>query len=654
MIHLPAAIRKIKVSHQLVAILLVTFFLVITFTFHLVSQFSYFSVQGSQLTQNLKRTFLLNQQIHQGAESQIYLLRHQFEEPDVQFNEKFSRINFQLGDEIMQYLKLDLGDQERFTVERIRLSQSELSVRSVQVNELLSKGQRQEALHRIRDVEGLEQALAVEFTHLNELQVQKLEVRLSHLNETIQSALMALCGFVAAFSLILIAFALLMKRRILQPLAAIQEAATQIRRGDFTARAPESRPDEIGALAQGFNFMAESLAESYAGLERKVEERTKQLKELQLQFIQTAKMSAMGQLVGGVAHELNNPLTVILGFTELEKMKLTAAGADPQRIKLMEDIHSQAERCRRIVANLLQVARRQESRIEPIRINSVIDQVLQLREYELKTKNIRLLRDYDSTHPTIQADPDKIQQVILNILNNAMDAIQETGHGGEIMIRTRMQGDHIRLEFCDNGAGIREPEKIFDPFYTTKEVGKGTGLGLSVCYGIVQEHGGRIQAENRDRGACFIVTLPVGKIQGFNKNHTAAYTPAAGEPTTERVVLIVDDEDSVVDLQKAFLSNEGIRPVGVKSGEEAIRYLQEHSVQLIISDVRMPGAVDGVQLYQWVLDHRPELATRFLFISGDVVGLSDTKISYFPEVPHIQKPFQLADYSRMIHQLLKD
>jgi signal transduction histidine kinase len=320
---------------------------------------------------------------------------------------------------------------------------------------------------------------------------------------------LATMGAAAGLVFFMAAFLFLLQCRILQPVAEVLRASEEIRKGNLAARAQVKGDDEVARLARGFNFMADSLTSGYAGLEQKVEEHTGQLESLQQKLIQTARMSAVGQLVSGAAHELNNPLTAIIGFSQLQRMKLAkSANPNPSLIKVLDDILGQAERCRSIVANLLQFTRQREPHQEVVKINEVIECVLRLREYEFTIRNISFLRLYDPTSPRLCADPYKLQQVFLNLLNNAHDAILESGRPGKIWIKTETEQNQIRIEIRDDGAGFKEPGRAFDPFYTTKEVGKGTGLGLSVCYGIVQEHGGSIWVENRNPGAAIVIQLP--------------------------------------------------------------------------------------------------------------------------------------------------
>jgi signal transduction histidine kinase len=641
-----------SISRTFLFLLVIAFSVVVVFTGRLAYVYAGFSTQGTRLVQNLQTTSLLSQALQHQVRDQINLLDHQFELVDPAFPDQLRSIHYALTQKQNEYLKLDIGEQERLTVEKIRTLQTEMTTLSFQVFELLRSGDQAKATQRHDGVEILQQQIDAAFEELYWLQMNKLQTMHQQLNGTVSTAFFTAYGLVGGLIIILVILMALLRKRVLMPLKAIHEALNRMRQGNFSARAPVNHHDEIGQVAQGFNFMAASLAESYADLESRVEERTRQLQDLQQQFVQTAKMSAVGQLVSGVAHELNNPLTVILGYTELATTKLTATQGDPKQIQLMRDLHFQADRCRKIVANLLQFARQVKPDLQKCMINELMEKVIQLREYEFSTRNIHLVREFDPIHPVLYADTNKIQQIVLNLLNNAYDAIRETGREGTIWVRTQALEGSVRFEIQDNGTGIAEPNRIFDPFYTTKEVGQGTGLGLSVCYGLVQEHHGEIQVENWEHGARFIVTLPAGKPEEILQ--PAAKPEARELPKGSNQVLIVDDEKMLVDLQTSFLASMNIQSTGVNSGEEAIRFLQNNSVSLIISDIRMPGIVDGIQLYDWVVKNRAELRKRFLFVTGDSVKLIAGELIDDLSVPHIGKPFSLDEYSQVVQQLLEE
>src|SRR5579883_103147 len=228
---------------------------------------------------------------------------------------------------------------------------------------------------------------------------------------------------------------------------------------------------------------------------------------LQSKLIHAEKMAAVGQLVSGVAHEVNNPLTAILGFADLlmENPEIPPAAQKDLRVILQE-----AQRTKQIVQNLLSFARQMPPQRKPVELNGILRRTVQLRAYDFNSHGIEVVEHLDESLPQVVGDSHQLQQVFLNIMNNAYDAVRETGRPARIEIMTASLGTYVEVSFRDNGHGITQPDRIFDPFFTTKEVGKGTGLGLSICYGIVREHGGEILCHNNTGapGATFIVRLP--------------------------------------------------------------------------------------------------------------------------------------------------
>ena len=229
---------------------------------------------------------------------------------------------------------------------------------------------------------------------------------------------------------------------------------------------------------------------------------------LQAKLAHSEKMATIGRLVSGVAHEVNNPLAAILGFTDLllENPEIPVGAREDLQIILRE-----TQRTKEIVQDLLSFARQRPAQREPMQVNSILRQTIKLRSYDFASHGVQVTEEFDENLEMAMGDPQQLQQVFLNILNNAYDAIQESGSRGKIHIRTRRDQDFLAVAFTDNGTGIREPERIFDPFFTTKQAGKGTGLGLSICYGIVRAHGGEIFCWNNEgaRGSTFVVRLPV-------------------------------------------------------------------------------------------------------------------------------------------------
>jgi two-component system NtrC family sensor kinase len=237
-------------------------------------------------------------------------------------------------------------------------------------------------------------------------------------------------------------------------------------------------------------------------------------------LVHAEKMAAVGQLVSGVAHEVNNPLTAILGFADLlmENPELPETARKDLRVILQE-----AQRTKQIVQNLLSFARQMPPQRNAVQLNAILHRTIQLRSYDFNSHGIEIIEHLDEELPEVIGDAHQLQQVFLNILNNANDAVHEVGRPARIEIMSTKSGDSVEVSFTDNGNGISHPDKIFDPFFTTKEVGKGTGLGLSICYGIVKEHGGEILCHNNlgGQGATFIVRLPAA-------SHAASLGVAAG------------------------------------------------------------------------------------------------------------------------------
>lgn len=639
------------VARQFVVLTSIPVLAVVAVAAVLAVQLRALSDESTRLVAGLHQTAQLNQRLAHGNMEQIEGLQRQLEAPDPAFAVRAREEGYLLNQRYAEYLKLDIGDSERLAVERVKGLQAESTILVMQILEHERAGNRMVVASRIQRLYTLQTQIRSGFADLNQMQIDKLRAVLDHLNG---SATRAPWG-VGVLLIVMVAAAgvssFVLRRRILLPVRAIVEASERVRQGDFSARTPEFRSDEFRELTQGFNFMAESLADSYRSLEHKVEERTRELREVQAQLIRSEKMSAVGLLMSGVAHELNNPLGTIRGFAELARMEIEKAGAAPAAVRMLEDVDSQVERCRRIIGDLLQVVRHQEPRFERLDANALVDHVLRLRRYEMETGNIRLVRDFDAARPVLLGDRDRLQQVFLNLLNNAYDAVHDTGRPGTVTVRIRGGEGHVLFEFTDTGSGFRNVDKAFDPFYTTKDVGKGTGLGLSICQGIVADHGGRIWAVNTGSGAQVTVKLPIGDpiavaapAVGGDATADSEPAPPPGQPRA----LIVEDEGMLARLQAAYMAKLGIAATTVPTGEEAVDFLQQQDVDLVVSDVRMPGRVDGPALFEWVREHRPALAGAFVFASGDLMSLNLGEFFEKNAVPRISKPFRFDEYRRVV------
>jgi signal transduction histidine kinase len=246
------------------------------------------------------------------------------------------------------------------------------------------------------------------------------------------------------------------------------------------------------------------------------------LRRLQTQYVQAEKLASLGQLAAGAAHEINNPLTAILGYSDV----LAGDPATSERTReIAEKIREQARRTKGVVGKLLSFAQPQPAEVTLLDINAIVGNVVELCRADLRKKSIRIELDAETHLPGVRGDANQILQVFFNVINNAVDAMEEVG-GGVLTLRTFRHQSNVVIQFSDTGPGIREPQMAFDPFYTTKAVGKGTGLGLSICYGLLKEHKGQITCVNRpEGGATFRVELPA--VMALFPARSTANAPAA-------------------------------------------------------------------------------------------------------------------------------
>ena len=437
-------------------------------------------------------------------------------------------------------------------------------------------------------------------------------------------------------------------RKATQPLRELRDSAEAVGRGDFSKRVETASRDECGELATVFNQMTENLKLSRGQLEQTVET----LKTTQAQLIQSEKLSGIGQFVAGVAHELNNPLTSVMGFSEL----LARADENPQHQRHLELIHKSAQRCQKIVQSLLSFARRHQPERKLSNVNSLVETTVDFLQYQLRTSNIEVVTRLDPNLPQTMLDPHQIQQVILNILNNARQAIEGHRPNGRVTIITERAGSNLRIIFQDNGPGIAEENlsKLFDPFFTTKEVGKGTGLGLSLCYGIVKEHGGTIQVRSKPgEGATFVVELPL--ISSTEETGVKPEASLAERPLTRegagRKVLVIDDEEAILEMMREELSQSGYEVDVARDGESALKQLGQTPYDLTLCDWKMPG-LNGQQIYERVRVFNPALSERMVFITGDVINDSAQKFLRERKKVCLSKPFSLMEFREAIGEAL--
>lgn len=374
-------------------------------------------------------------------------------------------------------------------------------------------------------------------------------------------------------------------------------------------------------------------------------------KMLERKLLQTEKLASMGTFVSGIAHELNNRLLPVLVYSEL----LQESPISENELKLIKTINRSATGAKHIVESLLRFSRQEKPRKNYVNLNTVLKSVVNILHYRISSMGVSLKMALDDNLPMTYADDRQVEQVFVNIINNACDAFEEeVGEGNEIEIRSYCQDTDVYFEILNNGPAIPEDrlEKIFDPFYTSKDVGKGTGLGLSLCYGIVHEHSGDITVESEMGKTVFTIRIPVITRENF-----APYINA-GEKDSEKIrktpekkrILVVDDEEDQMDVIRHILMSRYIC-TGVNSGEEAIDKLQKEDFDLIVCDVKMPG-IDGPALYEWIRGHRPFMENRILFSTGDILGPRAEKIINKIGDNYIIKPYNVEELLLKVNNIV--
>jgi PAS domain S-box-containing protein len=372
-------------------------------------------------------------------------------------------------------------------------------------------------------------------------------------------------------------------------------------------------------------------------------------KQIREQLLHNEKMAAVGSLVSGVAHELNNPLAGVTGFAQL----LLERHQDPALRKSLERIRNESERAAKIVKNLLAFARKHKPEVTRVAINELLEKTLELRAYEMRVSNIKVVTDLPRDLPLTQADPAQLQQVFLNVVVNAEQAMTEAHHKGVLTVSTASTGGRIEIRIEDDGPGIA-PEhlkQIFEPFFTTKKVGKGTGLGLSICFGIIRDHGGTIAAESTlGRGTTFRISLPLVATVAKEAEPEEVLRPAA-PAVPPATILVVDDEMSTRELIRETLIIRGHTVDAVESGPLALAALGAKRYDLVVSDLKMPE-MTGQELFARVGKDDPGLAARFIFTSGDTVSPVTRSFLEGSGRPYLLKPFQVRDLVAEVEKAL--
>ena len=371
---------------------------------------------------------------------------------------------------------------------------------------------------------------------------------------------------------------------------------------------------------------------------------------LQQQLIQAEKVSATGELISGVAHELNNPLSVILGRTQM----LLLAG-DEEKREDYEAIIKSVDRCRTITNNLLSFTREVVPEKKLISINDCIEQVLSIISYHLTADNISVWFDLDSELPQTMVDENQMEQVFLNVISNAQQAILEKKAPGNIVITSGRIGDDIVVSFKDNGIGMDKSvlNRVFDPFFSTKDVGEGTGLGLSVSLGIIRNHRGNIKISSEpDKGSEVTISLPITKPSAAEEE--PGFSDGRYALPAEKRALIVEDEKDILTFYGKLFAKYDWEAVMVTDGNEALDHISNgDEFDIILCDLKMPG-MSGRELYETLKAKYPSRLEKFIISTGDVINKDTQQFLEETKVACIKKPVDLPELIRAVSKVLTD
>jgi signal transduction histidine kinase/ActR/RegA family two-component response regulator len=375
----------------------------------------------------------------------------------------------------------------------------------------------------------------------------------------------------------------------------------------------------------------------------------RELHEMQEHLAQTEKMSAMGMLVSGVAHELNNPLTSVMGYAQLA----LSQEDDAAKRRMMERIVAESERAGKIVHHLLTFSRKRKPEKRLVNVHDILEQVLDLKETDLRLREVQVVRRFARNLPPVLVDAHQLQQVFLNLLQNAQDALEERRRRGRIVLETRDRGGWIQVLVSDDGPGIPAAniKKVFLPFFTTKGVGRGTGLGLAICYGILQEHGGRIEVDSRDgEGASFSVEIPTARARLEPDVPEPEIEPPPPPRSVGGRLLVVDDEEMIAEMVREAMEMDGWSVAAAKDGAEALDLLAEADFDVLLVDLRMPG-MDGRAFFEELRVTRPELVRRVVFATGDTGAVETARFLEETGQIVLGKPYDLRDLAEVVSRV---
>ena len=590
-----------------------------------------------------------------GAAQQAVLLSaaNAYFHPGEASGEEFRSAARKLPKLLARYLSLQLSSEERRALESIQQLQQRL-LEHASLPPFPDSRTPEEA-SRFCEVGEINRQVDLIQYNLTQAHLRRLEATTERLHEYTRK-LYLLLGIFGLFAILaLLQFRRFHQQEIWRPLDELRRMVIEIRRGNLDVRGKVPGSIEFGAPVKGFSEMAGELREMRDSLEQKVRERTAELENTQHELAQTAKLSSLGQLLSGVAHEINNPLTSILGFSELA---LTRAQLDLGLRLQLQTIRDEAVRLKNLVANLSTFARRGTQRTARLDLRQALDRLVNLRRYQLGANNIELHFDRPPGPVWVEGDLELLIQVFFNLVLNSEQAILSCRTRGDIWLGCGVETGCAWATVRDNGAGMSPAvrERILDPLFTTKPIGQGTGLGLSISHGIIQQHRGSISAESVEgKGTKMRIVLPVAdppKSAGSELAHSEAAAMENCDAWPGPLALVIDDEPAISQLVGQFLESRGWRAVILNDSTAVEARLAQQPFALVICDLKMPG-MNGLDVLRLLRHKQPKLAQRFLLMTGNLADAEQMQNSEMIGVPILRKPFALARLADSLDALLK-
>jgi len=442
---------------------------------------------------------------------------------------------------------------------------------------------------------------------------------------------------VAAGLLLLPLALLVLRRRVWTPLTRLEEGLQRVSEGDLTAEVPVESNDELGRVATHFNQMTRVLRD-------RAEEQ--------------GRFAAAGELLAGVAHEVNNPLMAIAAHAELRLADTDLS--DEARVE-MQSILRQARRASKLLRGLLRFVRAGEKRAARVNLNDVVRSAIDLVSYRFTVDEISIEGRLDPSLPPVHGDPNRLEQVLVNLLSNALDALRAVRPPRRLVVDSFVEQDRVCVAVTDNGPGVAPEiaDRLFRPFATTKGR-RGTGLGLYISRQLIREAAGDLGLDSMrvagwGRGARFLLWLPPAPtVLGADPDASeVAATDAPAESLAGTRILLVDDEDMIRRPMARFLAKRGVEVIEASDGVQALERLAGFEPDVILADLRMPK-MDGAELYARLQAERPALADRVLFLSGDITQLAGRGLAPVARERVLVKPVELAELERRIREFMRE